>query len=72
MKIEMQRVDSSAVAELGYDPETKTLRVVFPSGAVWDYSNVSQQRYDALVGAPSIGKYYSKEIRAGYLGKRVD
>jgi hypothetical protein len=70
--IETSKVDSSAISEVGYDPESKTLRIVFPSGAIWDYVNVSQQRYDAFIGAPSIGSYFAKQIRGEFLGNRVD
>jgi hypothetical protein len=62
---------SSNIAELGYDEESETLRVVFVSGSVYDYDGVPLQEYENLRDAASVGGYFSQNIRNSYDGRRV-
>jgi hypothetical protein len=64
---------SSNIAEIGYDLKSKTLQVKFTSGAIYDYYNVSEADYDALMDAPSRGKYLNDEIKwkVGITYKRI-
>ena len=66
-----QRVSSSSVAEVGYDPTEKTLAIRFHSGAEYRYAHVSREIYQALVAASSIGRYFNVEIRGAYEYQRV-
>lgn len=61
-KIDMKPVTSSNIAALGYDSESKTLAVQFITGSEYRYHNVSQETYDALLGAQSIGKHFVGNI----------
>lgn len=58
-------VDSSQVATIGYDPATKTLAMTFKhgAGAEYQYPGVTQEQYDALAGAKSIGKHFGQHIK---------
>ncbi len=56
-------VKSSNLREIGYDPTSHELRVVFASGAVHDYSGVSPERYAGLMSAESHGKYFAEHIK---------
>ena len=56
-----QLVESSNVAEVGYDPETFRLEVKFkpnPAGhaAVWSYAPVMRAEYDAMIHGASVGR----------------
>ena len=59
-------VKSSAISEIGYDKELKTLSVRFLHGGQYDYPNVPEEEFKRFVGAPSIGRYYNKYIRQVY------
>lgn len=61
----MQRtsVESSAIAEVGYDATTNTLEILFKSGHVYQYFDVPQTTHDEFMAAPSIGQYYTSYIR---------
>lgn len=59
----MKPVSSSNISEVGYDPDTQTLRVKFKSGGEYDYSGVSAEEHEALLSAPSIGKHFLSSIK---------
>jgi hypothetical protein len=64
--------DSSNIAGVGYDSSTRTLRVRFINGGVYDYKNVGPQAFIDLTQAESVGKYFSKHIRTGYAYDQVE
>lgn len=56
-------VISSQIAQLGYDAESSTMRVIFTNGSTYDYSNVSRELFEELLAAPSVGRHFSKVIK---------
>lgn len=65
-------IDSSAIKEIGYDPTTQTLRLVWHSGSTSDHFGVSEARHLDMLKAPSKGHYFHRYIRAQHPGVRVD
>ena len=61
---------SSNVTSIGYDPETKTLEVAFKSGT-YRYENVSPEKYQALMAAPSKGKHIHTSIKGAHKHSKV-
>lgn len=62
-----QKVDSSDLASVGYDPQAQTLEVEFNHGEVYQYYNVPKSVYDGLMNASSHGQYFDRNIKkAGY------
>lgn len=54
---------SSMIKNAGYDPETQRLEVEFQAtGHVYCYRAVPKEVYDALMAAPSAGKYFNSNI----------
>lgn len=67
-----RRVVSSNVAEVGYDPTTKTLEVAFLNGGVYQYLDIPGPLYHDLIAAPSIGRYLNAHVKnAGYTVLKV-
>lgn len=64
-KIETKPVESSNIAAIGYDPATKTLQVDFKGGRKYHYQRVSQEVFDELAAAPSVGKHFAA-IKASF------
>ena len=64
----MQRVSvsSSNISSIGYDPGTGILEIEFKSGGIYQYSNVSTEVYQALLSAPSVGKFFYQNIKSSY------
>lgn len=65
-------VVSSNVAEVGYDPETRTLEIAFVKGGIYQYFGVPASIYNGLLAAPSVGRYFDVHVKkAGYSVRKV-
>lgn len=59
-------VDSSNLAAVGYDPETRTLEIEFRNGRVYRYFDVPSDVYEELMAADTLGGYFNRNIRNRY------
>jgi len=57
---------SSVVAAIRYDVTSSTLRVVYVSGAVYDYKMVPEDVYNQMKKASSKGEYLNKQIKPNF------
>lgn len=71
MSILMRPVDSSNVEAIGYDSATKTLRVHFKNGGVYDYAGVPAEKHTALLEAKSVGGHLHRLINGAHPARRV-
>jgi len=55
-------VISSDLSEVGYNPSTQQLEIVFNSGGVYLYSDVTSDEYQGLMNASSKGRYFHASI----------
>ncbi|MCZ6677788.1 MAG: KTSC domain-containing protein [Candidatus Poribacteria bacterium] len=55
--MQLTTVESSMIYAVGYDPENRTLEVVFNSGEKYQYYDVPQEEYEGLMAADSKGRY---------------
>jgi len=62
----LKKVDSSMVYAVGYDKDTRDLEVVFKSGKIWIYEDVSKDIYKELMESDSIGSFMRNEIIGCY------
>ncbi|WP_341702605.1 KTSC domain-containing protein [Ferrovibrio sp.] len=69
--MKMQPIKSSNLKAVGYDAESKTLRVEFGSGGAFDYAGIDQKMFDKFLKADSQGKFFHAHIK-GKGGKRVE
>lgn len=69
----MERVpiQSSNVAEVGYDPATMTMEVAFTNGSVYQYFDVPETVFQELLSAESIGKFMHEQIKNMYRYARM-
>lgn len=70
--IEMTPVKSSNVAAVGYDEETRTLRVEFIEGGTYELTGVPKEYYTGLIESPSPGSYYHRNLRDRFHADRID
>jgi hypothetical protein len=63
---------SSQLTAYGYDPATKTLRLHFVSGGVYEYEAVPQEAFDAMKCCESIGTFLGTSIKGQYKYRRVE
>ncbi|HWF09823.1 MAG TPA: KTSC domain-containing protein [Bryobacteraceae bacterium] len=59
-------VESTMLAALAYDDAHEILQLEFRSRAIYRYFGVPTQVYEALLGAPSKGGYFSQAIRGQF------
>ena len=60
--MQLTTVDSSMIHAVGYDPEARTLEVVFNSGKTYEYYDVPPDEYEGLMEAESKGSYMRANI----------
>jgi len=60
--MKMINVDSSMIAAVGYDEETRTLQVQFNSGDWYEYYEVEPEVFQELLEAESKGRYMRANI----------
>ena len=59
-------VESSLLSSIGYDKKEKILEVQFTHGGIYQYVDVPEKEYKALLTAESIGRYFLHNIKGGY------
>jgi len=59
-------VDSSNIADVGYDDANMTLEVGFRNGTVYQYFDVPQTLYQEFMGADSKGTFLNANIKNSY------
>ena len=69
MNFPRQRVNSSTVASIGYDPATAILEVEFVNGSI--YHNVPAAIFEQFRTAPSKGRYVNGRLRKTYACSRI-
>ena len=66
LKEQSTTVESSMINKYVYNFATKTLKVEFNSGALYEYANVEPDLYDNLCKAESIGKFFNENIKNNF------
>lgn len=69
--IRMVPIKSSAITNIGHDPQRNELHVKFRSGSTLAFAGVSADKHQALLSAPSAGKYFADNIRDYHASRRV-
>lgn len=60
------RFKSKAISWCRYFPETQELHIAFTSGGTYKYAGVPQNVVDALVAAPSVGRFFHSHVAHSY------
>ena len=69
--MERQRVSSTNLRSIGYDAADGTLEVEFNSGGIYQYFDVPEAVYTALMRASSKGRYMNDHVRDHYRCRKV-
>ena len=62
----MTRIDSTAIARIGYDPAKQILRLQYTNDRIYDYFDVPPGIYRQLLSAESAGEFVNLEIKPNY------
>lgn len=66
-----ERLDSSSLASVGYDPAAHVLEVEFRNGGVYQYLEVDDDEFEEFQAAPSKGRYLNSEIKPLHPARKV-
>jgi hypothetical protein len=69
--IPRQRVDSSAIAKVGYSKRRHVLEIEFANGAIYRYLDVPPSVYHDLISAGSKARFYDFNIKGKYRSVHV-
>ena len=69
--MDMEPVDSSNVHSVGYDPESRRMRVQFVNGNVHDYQDVPAETHQALMASDSKGGHLAKHVKPAHCSVRI-
>jgi hypothetical protein len=64
-------VESTTLSTVGYDENLKQMHLEFCSRAVYLYFSVPAAVYEALLDAPSKGRYFNGTIRGRYPYRQI-
>lgn len=66
MAMEYTPVRSTAIAQVGYDPDIKRLEVEFVSGQSYTFDSVPPEVAEGLVASASPGRFFQSSIKGVY------
>jgi hypothetical protein len=69
--VNRERVDSTIIKSIAYDPDAETLVVELRNGDLYQYFRVPGKEYDSFRNAYSMGRYYTKFIKPVYKFKKI-
>jgi KTSC domain-containing protein len=70
-RIKRLRVESTALATVGYSRRLCALEIEFRNGAIYRYLGVTPALYEALLNADSKARFYDENIRRKYRSLHV-
>ena len=68
---ELHSVSSSNVAAVGYDAESHAVYVQFLDGSIYAYKGVTEQEFENLRTASSVGSYLNRNYKNVYPYERI-
>lgn len=66
------KVTSSHISNIVYDRTTRTMRIGFKGGSLYEYRQVPEQFYKTLTEADSHGEFFHKNFKPHFDGKRIN
>jgi hypothetical protein len=64
--MQMIPVSSTAIAAVGYDEQTRRMKITFQQGHTYDFCGVPRHIFEGLLGAVSKGSFYNDHIKDRY------
>lgn len=69
--MERQKVNSSDIAAIGYDPATQTLEIEFHATGCYRYFSVPPPVHQAFLATPTHGKFFHQNIKGKYAWEKA-
>jgi hypothetical protein len=69
--VKRERLESTSLASVGYDPAAHVLEVEFRNGGVYQYLEVPDEEYEEFRSADSKGRYLNTEIKPNHRSRKL-
>jgi hypothetical protein len=66
-----QDVVSNSISKVGWEKSSGLLGIIFKNNVEYYYMGVPFEEYEYLLGAESVGSYFSKNIQYKYFYKQI-
>ncbi|MBM7786945.1 KTSC domain-containing protein [Tenggerimyces flavus] len=66
-----QRIQSSSVASVGYDLDSRTLELEYVGGDVYQYYDVPPLVHTALLATRSVGAFVNRRVKTSYRFEQI-
>jgi KTSC domain len=63
---------STVISQFHYNADSRTLKVVFVSGIVYEYKNVPEEVCEAMKTSRSKGIYFNQHIKGKFKFEKVE
>ena len=70
--MEFEKMKSSYIQGVAYNEKSQELQVKFNNGTIWKYFDVPEAAHVSLLLAESTGKFFAKEIKGVFTGRKVE
>jgi len=70
--LQMTLVSSSNLEAVAYDKDNEQLYIKFKSGSVYKYDQVSEDLFNSLLNAESVGKFFKQEIEKSHSYEKIE
>jgi hypothetical protein len=70
-RVRRERLESSSLRSVGYDPSARVLEVEFLNGGVYQYLDVKDDEFEEFQEADSKGRYLNTEIKPSHRYRRL-
>ena len=67
----MRPVISSSLRQVGFNAMSRTLRIEFKTGSIWEYLQVPATEHEKLMKAESPGGYFHSHIRNRFQSRKI-
>ena len=64
--------NSSQIVSIGYNANTRTLRIEFKNKSYYDYSDVPPELFQQLMASPSKGKFFHATIKGKFEYRKIE
>ncbi len=62
---------SSNIERIGYDREAQVFYVEFKKTGTYQYAGFPEDKWNAALDAPSIGKFVASEVKDKFVAKKI-
>lgn len=67
----MRLLESSSLRRVGYSQTSRTMRIEFKAGGIWDYFPLPPSEHEGLMKAGSHGRYFYSRIKGRYSCRKI-